>query len=107
MTNNTPSFWAFLVQQCLQVTPQIVSLSFKVDGQIIAECSLDNSLMTDVGKLTYLKSQLKSTASTLVSGLYNVGSYYEVATALLQEQFGNESLCIGAHIRKILTIYSL
>jgi hypothetical protein len=66
--------------------------------------AVHKSDISDIEKFTYLRSQLKGDALNSISGISLTGANYAVALGLLKERFGDESMCIRAHIRQLLNI---
>ncbi|XP_043232769.1 uncharacterized protein LOC122387027 [Amphibalanus amphitrite] len=86
----------------------------KFDGDVIQwapfwesfECSVHQSELSAVQKLTYLRSLLVGEARRCVEGLPLKGDSYETTCQLLKERFGRTELIIFAHIQQLLGISS-
>jgi len=70
------------------------------------EAAVNQSEISDVEKFAYLKGQLSSEALQTISGLSLTHCNYNVAIDLLKERFGDSSVLIRAHIRKLLALES-
>lgn len=66
--------------------------------------AVHESNVSPIEKFTYLRGQLRGEALATVTGLSLTNKNYDVALALLEERFGNENMCIRAHVNELLNI---
>ncbi|XP_031348317.1 uncharacterized protein LOC116174520 [Photinus pyralis] len=64
----------------------------------------NNSDLTDVQKLCYLRSALKNEPANLISSLDTSDTNYSIAWKLLQERYNNKRRIIYNHVREILDV---
>ena len=86
----------------------------KFDGDVIQwapfwdafKSAVDQSELSDVSKLTYLRSLLRGEARRAVEGLPLTASSYSSTCELLKARFGRREQVIFSHIQKLLQIGS-
>lgn len=83
------------------------------DGNILSfndfisqfESAIDkNSNLSNVEKLSYLKSYLISEAEVAIRGLALTSENYEIALQILRQQFGRSDIIIDAHMSRLLNL---
>lgn len=67
----------------------------------------ENENLSNVEKMSYLKSFLSDSAATTVSGLSLSNENYSAAIELLTNRFGNEHVLISSHMNKLLQVDSI
>jgi len=71
------------------------------------ESAIESSSLSQVEKFNYLRGQLEGEAFTLIAGLPLLSQNYNVAIELLKKRYGNENVCIRAHVRELLNVESV
>ena len=64
----------------------------------------ENSGLSDIDKLNYLKSLLENTAASTIADLPLTSANYEAAVELLEQRFGNKQVIISSHIDGLLKL---
>ena len=65
-----------------------------------------NPTLSDVQKLTYLRSQLKGSATHVISGFTLTGRNYDSSITLLKDRFGQPHHLVHAHREALLNLPS-
>lgn len=66
-----------------------------------------NESLSKIEKFTYLKSYLRGTALTAISGFALTSENYDSSIQLLKERFGRPELIISSHMNKLLKLESV
>ena len=66
--------------------------------------SIDEQGLPKVSKFNYLKSVLKGTAATVISGLSISNDNYDLAIALLKERFGRSEVIVESLYAKLQSL---
>ena len=86
----------------------------KFDGDVMKwstfwesfECAVDQADLSEVHKLTYLRSLLVGEAKQCVEGLPLKAQHYAATCDLLKSRFGRPELIIFAHVQQLLSLGS-
>ena len=62
----------------------------------------NNASLSDVNKLTYLKSLVLKSVKDAIEGLALTAANYEEAVAILKKHFGNQQLIISKYIEELM-----
>lgn len=79
-------------------------LSFLDSFKILIDINID---LTNIQKLTYLKSALKGEPLDLISTLETTDSNYTIALDLLKRRYDNKGRIINNHITSLLNMSSM
>ena len=69
------------------------------------QCAVDaNEDLSEIQKLTYLRSLLEGPALSTITGLALTNNNYNIAINLLRERYDNKQLLISSHMRTLLSL---
>ena len=69
------------------------------------ECAIDlNEELSEIQKMTYLRSLLEDQAAATITGLQLTGDNYKVAMKLLKDRYDNKQLLISSHMKNLLSL---